>query len=130
MGKLQLEVEAKTQALCVVRRSVEMMSVTHRVNTQILDIALERLRYDLRQEPDWLIPWAQIADSLARAHEELLRQGHVGHELDLEQLIIAASFMTHGSKEPSPEKKELFHRANQVLLFWINHARYRSPEGL
>ncbi len=106
------------------------MTLSQRNSTQILDTALERLRYDLRGEPEALIPWPQIADSLAKAHEELVRQGHVGHELDLEQLIIAASFMSNGPRERAGSNRESYRLANQVLLYWINHARYRSPEGL
>jgi hypothetical protein len=89
------------------------------LNLQVLEAALERLRFDLRGEAAGELPWPQIALALRDAHEELVREGHVAHELDVEQLIIAASFMAAG-QGPGGEL------ARQVLLYWINHARYRA----
>jgi hypothetical protein len=112
--------------LCLFSPDKSDMPVRDRLETQILETALERLRFDLRYEPAELIPWPQIADSLERAHEELLRQGHVGHEMDVEQLIIAASFMAAGPRQRAGSQKEAYHLANQVFLYWINHARYQT----
>lgn len=106
------------------------MPIRHQLDTQILETALERLRHDLRDEPNELIPWPQIHDSLVRAHEELQRQGHVAHEMDVEQLIFAASLMANGPDQRAGKNRELYYRANQVLIFWINHARYQTSDDV